>query len=84
MPDHRALSGRMLDNEVVKVEARTKERIKGIVADSQCAGAMRTSVVMAMIQSNIAVPFLQVITGVPQDGPGQSVNFEFYYHNLTH
>ena len=52
LPDRRALSGRILDREVAKVEARTRERIKGNIATGQCDGwknVAKTSVVTSMI-----------------------------------
>jgi len=52
VPNHRALAGRILDGEVAKVKARTKERIKGKVATGQCDGwknVAKTSVVTLMI-----------------------------------
>jgi len=52
VPDRRALAGRILDDEVAKVEARTKERINGKVATGQCDGwknVAKTSVVTSMI-----------------------------------
>jgi hypothetical protein len=38
LPDHRALSGHILDREVARVEARTREWIKGNIATGQCDG----------------------------------------------
>jgi hypothetical protein len=52
LPDHRASSGCILDREVVKVEARTREQIKGNIATGQCNGwknVAKTSVVTSMI-----------------------------------
>jgi hypothetical protein len=52
VPDRRALAGQILDGEVAKVEARTKERIQGKVATGQCDGwknVAKTSVVTSMI-----------------------------------
>jgi hypothetical protein len=52
VPDRRSLSGRVLDGEVAKVEARTKERIAGKMATGQCDGwknVAKTSIVTSMI-----------------------------------
>jgi hypothetical protein len=52
LPDRRALSGRILDREVARVEARTREQIKGKIATGQCDGwknVAKTSVVTSMI-----------------------------------
>jgi hypothetical protein len=38
VPDRRSLLGRVLDGEVAKVEAQTKERIAGKMATGQCDG----------------------------------------------
>jgi hypothetical protein len=60
LPDRRALSGRILDREVARVEARTRERIKGKIATGQCDGwknVAKTSVVTSMITVEHVVSF---------------------------
>ena len=52
LPDRRALSGRILEREVAKVEARMREQIKGNIATGQCDGwknVAKTSVITSMI-----------------------------------
>ena len=52
VPDRKSLSGRILDREVAKVEARTRERVQGKVATGQCDGwknVAKTSIVTSMI-----------------------------------
>jgi hypothetical protein len=75
LPDRRALSGRILDREVERVEARTRERIKGKVATGQCDGwknVAKTSVVTSMITVEHMVSFMantrpfQILTTILQ------------------
>jgi hypothetical protein len=52
VPDHKVLSGRILDREVVKVKARTREWVQGKVAIGQCDGwknVAKTLIVTSMI-----------------------------------
>ena len=52
VPDRRVLSGRILDGEVAKVDAKTKERVVGKFATGQCDGwknVSKTSIVTSMI-----------------------------------
>ena len=75
LPDRRALSGRILDREVERVEARTREQIKGKVAMGQCDGwknVAKTSVVTSMITVEHMVSFMantrpfQILTTILQ------------------
>jgi hypothetical protein len=64
VPDCRALSGWIFDSKVAKVEARTKERIEGKVATSQCDGwknVAKTSVVTSMITVEHEVNFNTIL-----------------------
>jgi hypothetical protein len=63
VPDCRALSGHILDSEVAKVEARTKERIMGKMATGQCDGwknVAKTSVVTSMITVTVQIAHLEL------------------------
>ncbi|KII89273.1 hypothetical protein PLICRDRAFT_175485 [Plicaturopsis crispa FD-325 SS-3] len=52
VPDRRALSGKVLDGEVAKVEEKTRVKIQGKLATGQCDGwknIAKTSVVTSMV-----------------------------------